>query len=83
MALNIKNAETEALVTELARLTGRSKTATVTEALRKYKAELDPSPTVGRDRYDRLLNIAHHAQSLAEEGIADPDSLYDEDGLFQ
>jgi hypothetical protein len=35
MGLNIKNAETEKLITELAELTGKSKTAALTEAVRQ------------------------------------------------
>lgn len=40
MALNIKDPETEALATEVAALTGTSKTAAVRDALRERKASL-------------------------------------------
>lgn len=40
MALNIKNAETEALATEVARLSGESKTGAITTALRERRQRL-------------------------------------------
>ena len=40
MSLNIKNAEAYALASELARLTGRSMTAVVLEALRQRREQL-------------------------------------------
>ncbi len=40
MALNIKNAETERLIDELARVSGESKTAAVTIAVRERLAQL-------------------------------------------
>lgn len=41
MGLNLKDEETVALVTEIARRTGRTKTATVRELAREKLAELD------------------------------------------
>jgi hypothetical protein len=41
MGLNLKDEETVALVTEVARRTGRTKTATVRELAREKLAELD------------------------------------------
>lgn len=52
MALNIRNPETERLATELARLTGESKTEAVTTAV--------------RDRLDRVRR-AQRRRSLADE----------------
>lgn len=40
MALNIKNAETEALAAEVSRLTGESKTAAITRALKERRQRL-------------------------------------------
>lgn len=40
MALNIKNTETERLATEVARLSGESKTGAITVALRERKQRL-------------------------------------------
>lgn len=40
MALNIKNAETEALAAEVARLAGETKTAAITTALRERRQRL-------------------------------------------
>ncbi len=52
MALNIRNPQTEALATELAQLTGETKTEAVTKAV--------------RDRLDRVKRERHH-RSLADE----------------
>ena len=52
MALNIRNLETERLATELARLTGESKTQAVTTAV--------------RDRLERVRRT-HRRRSLADE----------------
>jgi antitoxin VapB len=71
MALNIRSAETEALATELARLTGETKTEAVTKAV--------------RDRLERVKRARHH-RSLAALPVLDPrapDEIigYDEHGL--
>jgi antitoxin VapB len=52
VALNIRSPETEALATELARLTGETKTDAVTKAV--------------RDRLERVKR-ARHRRSLADE----------------
>lgn len=52
MALNIRNAETEVLAAELARLTGETKTEAVTKAV--------------RDRLERVKR-GRHQRSLADE----------------
>jgi antitoxin VapB len=52
MALNIRSPETEALATELARLTGETKTEAVTKAV--------------RDRLERVKR-SRHGRSLADE----------------
>lgn len=55
MALNIKNAQVERLVTELARLTGETKTEAIRRALedRKSRLVLKASPT--RDRASKIM----------------------------
>ncbi len=53
MALNIKNAEAERLVAEVASLTGLSKTAAVIDALQQRKAQVLRE----RDRQRRLSDI--------------------------
>lgn len=56
MPLNIKNAMVEDLVTELARLTGESKTETVRRALEE-RLERIRSHTTGIDRAARLRRV--------------------------
>ena len=55
MALNIKNEETQKLAKELAKLTGESMTAAVTEALRERLDRVRGEHGVGLA--DRLLKI--------------------------
>jgi antitoxin VapB len=81
MPLNIRNAETERLAAELARLTGESKTAAVTRALRD---RLDTLRQRQRKRglVDRLDEIARHCASLPVLDERSPEEmLYDERGL--
>ena len=56
MALNIKNADVERLVTELARLTGESKTETVRRALLERKERLS-FRVAAADRTARALRF--------------------------
>ncbi len=57
MPLNIKNAEVERLVAEVAELTGESKTQAIRQAmderLRRIRMQLEPR--VRRERLDRFL----------------------------
>lgn len=57
MALNIKDAETEALAAEVAALTGESKTAAVRAALaeRRYRLQQESAAAARRDRLRRFL----------------------------
>ncbi len=48
MALNLKNPEVERLATELARLTGESKTETIRRALQERRSRLKGRPTAER-----------------------------------
>jgi antitoxin VapB len=63
MALNIRNPEAEQLATELARLTGDSKTDAVTKALRDRVARVRRERT-RRRLADELEDIARHCASL-------------------
>ena len=81
MGLNIKNAETERLIAQLAQLEGRNKTAVVTDAVRDRIARL-------RQHHDglaeRLLAIgADCAARVSPEvkALDHGDYLYDEMGL--
>ncbi len=81
MALNIRNTEAEKLAAALAALTGESKTAAVTRALKERLER------VGRQRSkrrvaERLDEIAEHCASLPVlDGRSPEEMLYDERGL--
>ena len=83
MSLNIKNAETCRLASELAQLTGETMTGAITVALRerleREKKQRDVE-TLAQD----LKAIAHRCASTLREGpsaIEHGDLLYDERGL--
>jgi antitoxin VapB len=82
MALNIRNSEAERLATELARLTGESKTEAVTRALRDRLARLRRERT-RRSLADELDEIARHCASLPVRDPRTPEQIlgYDERGL--
>ena len=82
MALNIRNAETEQLATELARLTGRTKTEAVTEAIRDHLERLQRERS-GRTLADELDEIGRRCAKLPvrDERAADEILGYDENGL--
>jgi len=82
MGLNIKNEETYRLVEELARLTGETMTAAVTEAVRerldRIRREADGPLS------ERLLVIGKDCARRLEEPFRSADHgdlLYDERGL--
>lgn len=82
MALNIRNAETEHLAAQVVRLTGETKTAAVTQALRERLERLERMP-VRRRLADALDAIARHSAGLP---LLDPRSAdeilgYDSNGL--
>ena len=82
MALNIKNPETEKLAQKLARITGKSKTAAITEALRAYLESLAPDP--GDELAQRLLRIGKQCAAHLREpyrSVEHGDLLYDEKGM--
>lgn len=80
MALNIRNRHAEQLATDLAALTGESKTEALMKAL---KASLDQVKRRRRRRLvERLDEIAEHCASLPVLERRSPDELlYDERGL--
>ncbi len=82
MALNIRIPETEELVEELSRLTGETKTAAVTRAVRDRLARLRRD-RAGRRLADELDEIAQHCARLPVRDVRTPDEIlgYDEDGL--
>lgn len=82
MALNIKNAETERLINELARVSGESKTAAVTAAVRERLAQLrakEKAPLA-----ERLVAIGEDCAARLDQKTRalDHDALlYDRQGL--
>lgn len=81
MALNIRNAEAEHLAERVVRLTGETKTAAVTQALRERLERLERAP-LHRRLADELDAIARHAAGLP---LLDPRSAdeilgYDSNG---
>ncbi len=82
MALNIKNEETQKLTQELARLTGESMTAAVTEAVRERLDRLRAEHGVGLA--DRLVKIGKDCAAHLQEPFRTVDHgelLYNERGL--
>jgi antitoxin VapB len=63
MALNVRNRETEKLASDLAALTGETKTEAVTKAL-KDRLEQIMRRRSKRDLADRLDEIAKHCAAL-------------------
>jgi antitoxin VapB len=81
MALNIRNQETEKLASDLAALTGETKTEAVTKAL-KDRLEQIKRRRSKHGLADRLDGIAKHCASLPLLDKRSPeDMLYDERGL--
>jgi len=82
MSLNIKNEEAHRLAQELARLTGESMTAAVSEAIRERLERVRANS--GNDLARRIMNIAKECGPLWKEpyrSIDIDELLYDEDGL--
>jgi antitoxin VapB len=82
MALNIRNPDTERLAAELARLTGKTKTQAVTDALREQLTRLR-SRRGGPRLADELDEIARHCADLPVLDDRHPDDIlaYDDHGL--
>lgn len=82
MAMNIKNDETQKLTNELAKLTGESMTAAVTEAVRERLDRIRSERGVGLA--DRLIKIGKDCAAHLPEPCQSLDHgelLYDEKGL--
>jgi antitoxin VapB len=82
MALNIRSPETEALATELARLTGESKTEAVTKAVRD-RLERVKRGRQRRSLADELDAIGQQCAQLTVLDNRNPDEILgcDEHGL--
>jgi antitoxin VapB len=82
MSMNIKSAEAHRMARELARLTGESMTAAVTEAVRERLDRVRSQQAVGLA--DRLLAIGKDCAMRLKEPFRSADHgdlLYDERGL--
>jgi len=82
MGLNIKNEETHRLAVELAKLTGESLTAAVTQAVRERLDRIRRE--VGLSLADRLLAIGKDCAPRLKDPFRSADHadlLYDERGL--
>jgi antitoxin VapB len=82
MAINIKNAETERLIDELARIAGESKTAAVTAAVRERLAQLRAKENA--PLAERLVAIGKECAARLDKKTRTLDHdalLYDERGL--
>jgi len=82
MAINIKNENTQKLAHELAKLTGESMTAAITEAVRERLARVRAQR--GRGLAERLVEIGKECAARLKEPYRTKDHeelLYDEKGL--
>lgn len=82
MSLNIKDANTHRMAQELAKLTGKSMTAAVNEALREQLERVRRKPTV--DLAEQIMEIAKDCGKRWKEPYKSmdiDDLLYDEQGL--
>ena len=82
MALNLRNPEVEKLASELARLTGETKTEAVTKAVRDRLERVKRSRR-GRSLADELDAIGQQCAALPVLDPRTPDQIlgYDEHGL--
>ena len=83
MSLNIKNQETCQLATELAELTGETKTGAITVALRE-RLERERRERSVEARTEELLAIGQRCAAMLGDGPSAEDHgdvLYDERGL--
>lgn len=83
VALNIRNAETERLASELARETGETKTEAVTKALRDRLARVRRDRAARRSLAHELNEIGRRCATLPVLDDRTPDEIlgYDERGL--
>jgi antitoxin VapB len=80
MGVNIKNAETERLIRELAEMTGEGKTEAVEKAVRDRIERLQAKATAER-RYKAMTELAEQIAPLLKDFDMD-DAMYGPDGLY-
>ncbi len=86
MGLNIKNAETEALIRELADKLNVSLTAAVTDAVQARLAGLDQKEADQKAEARRILEMWGELGTMLGPGLTSEnftDELYDERGLLK
>jgi antitoxin VapB len=83
MALSLKDAETDRLAREVAKLTGESLTQAVRTALAE-RLERERRKRGGKNLVDRLNEIALHCASLPDYDTRTPDEIigYDDEGMW-
>lgn len=84
MSLNIKNERVHDLVREASRLTGKSQTSVVEDALRAYLERIEREQSrAEKDKrlYDALARIDARVAARPEDYDFSSDFLYDENGL--
>ena len=83
MGLNIKNRETDKLVSELAKLTGENKTEAITKAVRERLDRVRRRKRSG-GLAEELMRIGRECAAHLEEPLRSAehgDLIYDENGL--
>lgn len=80
MSLNIKSAEADALVAEVARLTGESKTQAVIESLRQ-RLEREKARLERESLASDLLKIGEKCANYGGDRADRGEFLFDDDGL--
>jgi antitoxin VapB len=80
MGINIKNAETERLIRELAELTGEGKTEAVETAVRDRLQRLQAEAAAER-RYQAMTELAEQIAPYLKDFDMD-DAMYGPDGLY-
>ena len=83
MSINIKNEETERLARELSRMTGKSITGTVADALREKRQRLERTRR-SEDIFETIMEISNRCSTLPDIDKRNPDEIlgYDEGGTF-
>lgn len=83
MSLNIKNKEVYQLARELAKLTGRSMTAIVLDALRKERGEIERQEQKDVKANELMAIGKRCAAHMSQPAVAveHGDMLYDENGM--
>lgn len=84
MALNLKNPEVEQLVTEVAEMTGESKTEAVRTAMLERRSRLMSTATTGSSRVQRLRDFLEYEiwPHIPAEQLGQPITKEEMDGIL-